>query len=50
MDVHTDFTSGKHTLVFKDGKRIALTKAESIEFEQWQRQSCRRSFEKKGKV
>jgi len=37
MDVHTDFTSGKHTLVFKDGKQIALTKAESVEFEQWHR-------------
>ncbi len=35
MEVHTDFTSGKHTLVFDNGKRVDLTKQESIEFEQW---------------
>ena len=35
MKVHTDFTSGKHELVFDDGNRIALTKQETIEFEQW---------------
>jgi len=35
MEVHTDFTSGKHTLVFAEGKRVALTKQESVEFEKW---------------
>ena len=35
MTVHTDFTSGKHTLIFSDGNEIELTKQESIEFEKW---------------
>jgi len=35
MEVHTDFTSGKHTLVFAEGKRVALTKQESVELEEW---------------
>ena len=35
MEVHTDFTSDEHTLVFTDGKRVHLTKKESIEFEKW---------------
>ena len=35
MEVHTDFTSGKHTLVFEEGNRFDLTKQESIEFDKW---------------
>lgn len=35
MEVHTDFTSGQHTLVFDNGKTIDLSKDESNEFEQW---------------
>lgn len=35
MQVYTDFTSGKHTLVFANGRRVELTKEESKEFEKW---------------
>ena len=35
MEVHTDFTSGAHTLVFDEGKQVKLSKQESIEFEKW---------------
>ena len=35
MQVEEDFTSGKLTLAFEEGKRVDLTKAESKEFEKW---------------
>lgn len=35
MKVHTDFTSGNHTLRFENGKEVELSKEESSEFERW---------------
>jgi len=35
MQVETDFTSKKHTLKFKTGKKIDLTKEESNELNEW---------------
>ncbi len=35
MLVHEDFTSHKFTLVFDTGKRVDLTRDESIEYEKW---------------
>ncbi len=35
MKVNTEFMSGKHTLVFDDGREVVLTASESAEFELW---------------
>lgn len=33
MQIERDFTSGKVTLAFENGKRLALTKEETVEFD-----------------
>jgi len=35
MKVHEDFSSKKLTLIFDEGRRLVLNKAESKEFEKW---------------
>ena len=45
MLVHTHAVSGEHALVFDNGKKVELTKQESIEFQNWfdkQRRKCER--------
>ena len=40
MKVHTDFTSGRHTLVFEN-QRISLNKSESRELDRWLEQKIK---------
>jgi len=35
MQVETDFTTKRHSLIFDSGKRVDLTKKESDELDSW---------------